>query len=70
MINYKLVADMDDIRAIGKELHAIGNNLNQIAKRANETGRVYAEDLAEIRRNQDKLWDGMNAILQKLGQME
>ena len=32
MIIYKVVADMEDIRIVGKELHAIGNNLNQIAQ--------------------------------------
>lgn len=32
IISYKVVADMDDVRTIGKELHAIGNNLNQIAQ--------------------------------------
>ena len=31
-INYKVVADMEDVRSIGRELHAIGNNLNQIAQ--------------------------------------
>ena len=32
IIRYKVVADMDDVRTVGKELHAIGNNLNQIAQ--------------------------------------
>ena len=31
-INYKVVANMEDVRAVGRELHAIGNNLNQIAQ--------------------------------------
>ena len=67
---YVMTLDVPELKEMISLLRYSSNNLNQIAKRANETGRVYAEDLAEIRRNQDKLWDGMNAILQKLGQME
>ena len=64
-INYKVVADMDDIRCIGKELHAIGNNLNQIAQYFH-TGGVRSEyivqeinggvkDLEIIRRKVEKM---------------
>ncbi len=67
---YILKLEIPEIKEMISLLRYSSNNLNQITRRANETGRVYAEDLAEIRRNQDKLWDGMNAILQKLGQME
>ncbi len=37
-ISYKLVADMPDIQAIARELSAIGNNLNQIARYFNSGG--------------------------------
>ena len=34
-------------------LHArISNNLNQYAKKANETGKLYEEDIAEIKKMQ------------------
>jgi hypothetical protein len=39
------------------------NNINQIAKRANETGNIYAADLDEIRSQYNKLWDQMKLIL-------
>ena len=65
VINYKVVADMDDVRTIGKELHAIGNNLNQIAQYFH-TGGARSEyiiqeinegikDLERIRKKVEKI---------------
>ena len=64
MIIYKVVADMEEIRFIGKELRAIGNNLNQIAQYFH-TGGARSEyilqeinsgikDLERIRKNMEK----------------
>ena len=47
-------------------LRRSSNNLNQIAKRINSTDRIYAEDMEEILRWQEKLWQGANDILKKL----
>ena len=48
MIIYKVVADMEDIRIVGKELHAIGNNLNQIAQYFHTGGSRSEYILQEI----------------------
>ena len=45
------------------------NNINQIAKRANETGNIYAADLDELRDRYDELWGQMKTILHKLNQL-
>ena len=42
------------------------NNINQIARRANETGNIYAADLDELRGRYDELWGQMKTILNKL----
>ena len=47
-INYKVVADMEDVRSIGRELHAIGNNLNQIAQYFHTGGARSEYILQEI----------------------
>lgn len=49
-INYKIVADMEDVRSIGRELHAIGNNLNQIAQYFHTGGARSEYILQEINR--------------------
>lgn len=47
-------------------LRYTSNNINQIAKRMNESGRVYDTDLEAVTENQEKLWDMANEILTKL----
>ena len=55
--------DTSDIRAFTKELHAIGLNINQIAKRVNATGSVYETDIAEIKERLDEIWRLQRRIL-------
>ena len=37
--------DLKDIREFTEQVSRIGNNLNQYAKRANETSSIYLEDI-------------------------
>ena len=52
------------------EINRIGNNINQIAKRLNESGRAYDTDLAEILEKQKQLWGLANKILMKLSTIQ
>lgn len=58
--------DLSELRALTKELHAIGVNLNQMARRANETGSVYAADIQDIRSRLDGAWDRLDGVLKSL----
>lgn len=51
-------------------LRRSSNNLNQLARRANETGRIYPEDLADIRQNQAQLWESAKKILRVLSTLD
>jgi hypothetical protein len=42
------------------------NNINQIAKRVNETGSIYAADVDDLRVRCDALWGQTREILRKL----
>ena len=42
--------DFREFRDIGTQLARIGNNINQIAKRINETRSIYQTDIDEIRK--------------------
>ena len=47
---YVIIPEWPDLNRV-ISLHArISNNLNQYAKKANETGKLYEEDIAEIER--------------------
>ena len=60
---YIIHLDMGDIQEMVRLLRICSNNLNQYAKRANETGSVYAADVEDMRTRLDGLWDGMDKLL-------
>ncbi len=47
---YIIQLDMQDIKTHTAQLQKIGVNINQIAKRINETGQIYADDIDEAKR--------------------
>ena len=52
-----------------RELHGIGNNLNQIAKRVNNTGNLYQEDVADLQERYRELWGAVSTLLGKLSDL-
>lgn len=63
---YILKLDLPEIKEMISLLRRSSNNLNQIAKRINQTGRLYGEDMEDILRKQERLWQAVNEILSKL----
>ena len=53
---YIIHVDHSDIKAMTAEIQKIGVNVNQIARRVNATGNVYAEDIAEIKGALEEIW--------------
>ena len=52
-----------------RELHGVGNNLNQIAKRVNSTGNLYQEDVADLQERYRELWGAVSTLLGKLSDL-
>ena len=67
---YVVQLDLPELREMVLLLRRSSNNLNQLAKRANETGRIYPEDLADIRQNQAQLWESTKEILRVLSTLD
>lgn len=63
---FVIYSDTTDIREMNKELHTIGRNINQIAKRVNSTGSIYKEDISEIKARLDEIWQLQRRILSEL----
>ena len=63
---YILKLDLSDLKEAVRLLRINSNNLNQYVKKANETGKVYAEDIQDIKQSQEKLWRLMKDILVRL----
>ena len=63
---YTLRLDLSDMREAVRLLRIDSNNLNQYAKKANETGSIYAQDIEDLKKRQDELWNLMKEILNRL----
>lgn len=58
--------ELPELKEMVSLLRYTSNNINQLAKRMNESGRIYDTDLDSVTENQEKLWDMANEILTKL----
>ena len=67
---YVVKLDLPELREMVSLLRRSSNNLNQLARRANETGRIYPEDLVDIRQNQAQLWESAKEILRVLSTLD
>ena len=53
---YIINVDYSDIKVQTAEIQKIGVNVNQIAKRVNATGTVYAQDIEDIKGALNEIW--------------
>ena len=67
---YHVNIDLSDVREMVSLLRRCSLNINQIAKRTNETRNIYAEDVADLRRQYDLLWEAANKILTGLAKIK
>ena len=67
---YVLRLDLPEFREMISLLRRCSGNLNQIAKRANESGRIYETDLKEIQEQLNGLWNKAREILLALSEKE
>ena len=58
--------EVPELKEIVSLMHRTSNNVNQIARRLNETGRIYEVDITDIRNQQEQLWDMLNSLITKI----
>lgn len=63
---YCVNLDLRDVKEVVSLLRYCSNNLNQYAKRANETGSIYAEDIQDLKQRQLEIWEATKEILARL----
>ena len=66
---YCLYLDLPQLRRMAYLLQMCSNNLNQVAKRANESGQLYAADLEDLRSRLDELIAIGKQLLDKLTEL-
>ena len=60
------IHDYSGLKEINYNLRKIGVNINQIAKRINETNSIYQSDMEDIQRKVNAVWRTQKFILSKL----
>ena len=63
---YCIRLDLQELSRMAYLLQMCSNNLNQYAKRANESGRIYRADMEDLRARLDELIGLAKQILAKL----
>ena len=66
MDGYCVNLDLTDVKTMTTLLRRCSNNLNQYAKKANETGSIYAEDIHDLQMRLDEIWELQKELLKKL----
>ena len=56
--------------AIVSLLRYSSNNLNQLTRRAHETGRIYETDMEDIQQNQERIWTAAEKIVSSLAALK
>ncbi len=59
-----------DVAPVMNALRIIGNNINQIAKKANEINSIYAEDIENLRKENAEICHTLNQFLSTLPSIE
>lgn len=63
---YCINLELDDVKEVRSLLRRCSNNLNQYAKRANETGNIYVEDIRDIQERVEEIWKELQEVLVRL----
>ena len=63
---YILRLDLSELKEILSQLRYMGNNVNQIAKRANEVGVIDEMDIRGVSKRQERMLEQMARLLEKL----
>ncbi|WP_455947205.1 plasmid mobilization protein [Eubacterium ramulus] len=67
---YSVKLDLQDVKEMVSLLRRCSNNLNQYAKRANETGNIYEADIQDMQARLDEIWAIGKEILLRLSSIQ
>lgn len=60
------IHDYSELKNLNYNIHKIGVNINQIAKRINETHTIYQSDMKDIQGKVNEIWDILKFVLSKV----
>ena len=63
---YMVEVDMQPLNELTTQLKRIGNNVNQLTKRANETSNIYIDDIEKIGEDVAEIKKQMRILTQQI----
>lgn len=69
MDGYCVNLDLKDVREMVSLLRRCSNNLNQYAKKANQTGSIYAADVEDLRQRLDDIWKQSAKVMETIAKI-
>lgn len=54
--------DMQTLKELNQRISSISNNINQIAVQVNSHGRIYSDDIEEMKGKVDEIWQSLKSI--------
>lgn len=67
---YCIRLDLGDLKKVVSLMRYASNNLNQYAKKANETGSIYLEDIQDLKIRFEQIWSELKEIHIRLASIE
>ena len=61
--------EVPELKEIVALMRRTSNNVNQIARRLNENGRIYEVDITDVQNQQEQLWDMLNSLITKISEI-
>ena len=63
---YVIRLDLKDVKEVSRLMGINSNNLNQYAKKANETGSIYLRDIKVLQEQHEEIWEELRKMNLKL----
>ena len=67
---YCIRLDLGDLKKVVSLMRYASNNLNQYAKKANETGSIYLDDIQDLKIRFEQIWSALKEIHIRLASIE
>ena len=61
-----VTVDMSKVQECSRLLRNVSNNVNQLAKRANEGGNIYKTDIEDVKNRLGEVWEQQDRIIKTL----
>ena len=65
VVGYVVHLVTGDLSEMLRLLRSISNNVNQIARRCNETRNLYADDVEDLRKGYVQVWQIVSGLMEK-----